>query len=256
MELRDLAVQNWRQWEQDRFLKSNTKTKTDNFDPESFQHDGFDDRDRYVEQYVPGLAHNERIRTELENFKPPKVSDINASPYQAFVIRYGILRTLIEQPKYIMEKDSLLKSVQTWQTRIIETNAGVEYDDDLAKLARAAVEHNADVDDSELNLIGSYCHLHNQDQEFKHLDYTWQDLFDRLAAIDRFPKVSRSDSPEHALETIKQGLWSLQMQALVYEISDDDLGQIVGIPEDYEGCVREWLHYEMGPAEYRQMLEH
>jgi len=67
--------------------------------------------------------------------------------------------------------------------------------------------------------------------------------------------VSRSEKSEHALDTIEKGLWSLQEQAIVYEISDADNEDIVGIPEDYAEYVRDWLYYEMSEENYLKMLE-
>ena len=66
--------------------------------------------------------------------------------------------------------------------------------------------------------------------------------------------MSRSEKPEHALDTIEKGLWSLQEQAIVYEISDADNEDIVGIPEDYAEYVRDWLYYEMSEENYLKML--
>lgn len=41
----------------------------------------------------------------------------------------------------------------------------------------------------------------------------------------------------------------------MYEISDPEHGDLVGIPEDYLEYVRAWLGYEMADANYRQMLD-
>ncbi|GAB6878241.1 hypothetical protein JCM17823_05150 [Halorubrum gandharaense] len=257
MELRDLIDKDWNSYEKSRFLKGDTKTATDNFDPEAFKHDGFDDREAYLETYVPALAEPGRVRAELNDFTPPRISSINDSPYQALVIRYGILRQLIQQPGYSMEKGELLDAVQNWQRALIE-----DYDedsfadtDDLLHLAHAAVDYQNQIDDSEIHMIYSYFELHNRSYDSKHDCYTWLDFFQRLSAIGRFPKVSRSDSPEHARDTIEKGLWSLQEQALVYEVNDEDHHELVGIPEDYIEVIRDWLYYEMSDENYLQMLE-
>lgn len=152
MELGDLIDQQWKSYERKRFIKDATKSKTDDFDPEQFKHDGFNDRDAYLETYVPALADPERLEAELNNFTPPRVSSINDSPYQALVIRYGILRILIQQLDYCMEKEPLLDAVQTWQQELIDDYSEDDFsqDDDLLHLAKAGVDYGSDVDDSEL----------------------------------------------------------------------------------------------------------
>ncbi|MFC6889585.1 hypothetical protein [Halorubrum trueperi] len=197
------------------------------------------------------------MKTELRDFTPPRLSSINNSPYQALVIRYGILRQLIQQPDYSTEKEELLDAVQDWQTDFIRGYEDDDFSDidELHHLAQAAVEYQNEIDDSELHMVYSYFELHNRAAESKHEYYTWLDFFKRLSAIDRFPKVSRSDSPEHARDTIEKGLWSLQEQALVYEVTDSDHDELVGIPEDYIEIVRGWLYYEMSDENFLRMLE-
>lgn len=257
MKLGELAEQDWNSYEKKRFLNDDTKTKTDGFDPESFKHDGFSDPEKYRTTYVPGLADEDRIDAELNDFTPPRLGELNNSPYQALVIRYGILRQLIQQPDYSMPKTGLLENVQTWQQDIIADYDEEDFstDDDLRHLAKAAVDYNNDIDDSELHMVYSYFELHNRSQDRKHEYYTWLDFFKRLASIDRFPKVRRSDKPEHALDTIEKGLWSLQEQAIVYEVGGETTNELVGIPEEYTGYIREWLYYEMSEDNYRRMLE-
>jgi len=257
MRLGELVDQDWNSYEKKRFINDDTKAETDAFNPESFKHDGFEDRDTYLDTYVPALADEERVRTELTDITPPRLSALNESPYQALVIRYGILRQLIQQPDYNMPKDGLLKNVQTWQHHLLEEYSEDDFSDsdDLLHLAQAAVDYKNDIDDSELQMMYSYFELHNRSKAKKHEYYTWLDLFKRLSAIDRFPKVSRSDSPEHALDTIEKGLWSLQEQALVYEVSTETTTDLVGIPEDYIDYVRDWLYYELSEDNYLRMLE-
>lgn len=257
MELRDLIDKDWKSYERKRFLKDSTKSKTEAFDPESFKHSGFEDRERYLKTYIPALAEKERLEQEINNFTPPRLGSINESPYQALVIRYGILRTLVQQLDYNVEKEALLEKVQSWQQRIIDEYAEEDFanDDELLHLAKAAVDYGSDVDDSELHMVYSYFELHNRAVDGKHEYYTWLDFFKRLSAIDRFPKVSRSEKPEHALDTIEKGLWSLQEQAIVYEIADSEKGDLVGIPEDYINYVRDWLYYEMSDENFLNMLE-
>lgn len=257
MQLGDLVDQDWNSYEEKRFIKDETKSKTDAFDPEEFKHDGFSDRETYLDTYVPALADEERLETELNDFTPPRLTALNDSAYQALVIRYGILRELIQQPDYSMPKEGLLQNVQAWQQGIIEDYGEDDFsaDDDLLHLAKAAVDYKNDVDDSELHMIYSYFELHNRAQTTKHDYYTWLDFFKRLSSIDRFPKVRRSDSPEHALDTIEKGLWSLQEQAIVYEVHGDTTKELVGIPEEYTDYIRDWLYYEMSEDNYRRMLE-
>ncbi|MFA9518707.1 hypothetical protein ACERIT_16140, partial [Halopenitus sp. H-Gu1] len=257
MQLHDLIDRSWNSYERKRFIKDDTKAETDNFDPEAFKHDGFSDRQTYLETYVPALADETRVTKELNDFTPPRITAINDSPYQALVIRYGILRQLIQQPDYSMEKEQLLDAVQDWQRVLLEdydTDAFPETDE-LLHLAQAAVDYKNQVDDSELHMVYSYFELHNRATDSRHEYYTWLDFFERLSAIGRFPKVSRSDSPEHALDTIEKGLWSLQEQALIYEVNDPDYDELVGIPEDYIDVVRDWLYYEMSDENFRRMLE-
>lgn len=257
MQLGELVDANWNSYEQKRFLKDDPKTKTDSFDPESFKHDGFDDRETYLKTYVPALADETRLEAELTNFTPPRLGSINNSPYQALVIRYALLQTLIRQPDFEMEKEVLLETVQRWQREIIDSFDEGAFDetDELLHLSQAAVDHGNDVDDSELHMIYRYMEFHNRAQNWKHEYYTWQDVFERLATLDRFPKVSRSEKPEHALDTIEKGLWSLQEQALVYEIVDEERGDVVGIPDEYTDFVADWLCYEMSDENYLTMLE-
>lgn len=257
MNLGELFDADWNSYEQKRFLNDDTKIKTDNFDPEEFKHDGFDNRNRYLDTFVPALADTDRINAELTNFTPPRLGSINNSPYQALVIRFGILRTLIRQPEYQMEKDDLLSAVQDWQRDIIEEFEEGDFSDrdPLLHLSKAAVSHGNDIDDSELNMIHQYFSLNNDSREWKHQYYTWEDVFQRLSTVSRFPKVSRSEKPEHALDTIEKGLWSLQEQALVYEIVDEDRGDVAGIPEDYAEEIADWLHYEMSDENYLSMLD-
>jgi len=197
MYLEDLIDQNWHSYERKRFIKDDTKTKTDSFNPENFKHDGFEDRDAYLNTYAPALAENDRVQEELNNFTPPRVSSINDSPYQALVIRYGILRQLIQQPDYSMEKPDLLDAVQHWQCDLIESYDEESFSDtdDLLHLAEAAVDYKSQVDDSELHMVYSYFELHNRSHHTKHDYYTWRDFFQRLSAINRFPNLPRSDSP-------------------------------------------------------------
>lgn len=257
MELGKLIDKDWKNYERKRFIKDSTKSKTDAFDPEQFKHDGFEDRERYLETYVPALADEERLNHELNNFTPPRVSSINDSPYQALVIRYGILRILIQQLDYRMGKEALLEAVQAWQQQLIEeyTEDDFGHEDDLLHLAKAGVNYGSDIDDSELHMVYSYFELHNRAQDRKDEFYTWLDFFKRLSAIDRFPKVSRSERPEHALDTIEKGLWSLQEQAIVYEIFDAEKGDIVGIPDEYVDYIRDWLYYEMSEENFQTMLD-
>lgn len=257
MELHELVDRSWNSYERKRFIKDDTKTKTDDFDPEAFKHDGFSDREAYLETYVPVLASEERLEQELNNFTPPRLNAINNSPYQALVIRYGILRQLIQQPDYNMEKSELKDAVQNWQRDLIksyEEDSFPETDDRL-HLAEAAVDYENQIDDSELHMVYSYFELHNRAHDSKDSYYTWRDFFQRLSALGRFPKVSRSDSPEHAHDTIEKGIWSLQEQALIYEVDDPDYDELVGIPEDYIDVIRDWLYYEISDENYRQMLE-
>lgn len=256
MELAELVDADWSSYERKRFLKDDSKTKIDGFDPESFKHDGFEDREKYLETYVPALANEERLHAELTNFTPPRLGAINGSPYQALVIRYGLLQTLIRQPEFEMEKEPLLECVQNWQREIIDGIEDGDFDegDELLHLAQAAVDHGNDIDDSELHMIYRYMEFHNRAQEWKHEYYTWQDVFERLSALGRFPKVSRSEKPEHAIDTIEKGLWSLQEQALVYEVVDEELGDVVGIPDDYTEFIADWLCYEMSDENYLTML--
>lgn len=257
VQLKDLIDRNWNSYERKRFLKDDTKSKTDDFDPESFKHDGFSDQEKYLDTYVPALADKDRLDLEINDFTPPRLSEINDSSYQALVIRYGILRQLIQQQDYSMEKSDLLDAVQDWQNQLIEDYDADDFakSDELRHLAKAAVDYGNDVDDSELHMVYSYFELHNRAQDSKHQYYTWLDFFKRLSAIDRFPKVSRSDRPEHALDTIEKGLWSLQEQALVYEVNDEEYDELVGIPEDYIDYIRDWLYYEMSEDNYLRMLE-
>lgn len=257
MKLRSLIDKDWSSYEKQRFLKDETKVGTDGFDPEAFKHDGFEDREKYLKTHAPALATEERLKAELNNFTPPRLDAINDSPYQALVIRYGVLRQLIQQLDYNMEKEALLDAVQSWQQRIIDdfTEGDFSEPDDLLHLAKAAVDYGPDIDDSELHMIYSYFELHNESHNRKHEYYTWLDLFKRLSSIDRFPKVSRSERPVHAIDTIEKGLWSLQEQAIVYEICDPEQGDLVGIPEEYVDFIRDWLYYEMSEENYLSMLE-
>ncbi|AGB39512.1 hypothetical protein Natoc_3806 [Natronococcus occultus SP4] len=104
-------------------------------------------------------------------------------------------------------------------------------------------------------MVSSYFEIHNNATNSKHEYYTWLDFFQRLSTLGRFPKVTRSDSPEHAHDTIEKGVWSLQEQALIYEVDDPNYDELVGIPEDYIEKIRDWLYYEMSDENYRQMLE-
>jgi hypothetical protein len=257
MELRELPDKTWNAHEKKRFLKDATKASTEEFDPDEFEHEGFEDRQRFVDEYVPSLAAEERLRAELDEFRPPRLNSMNDSSYQALVIRYGVLRTLIKQLNYKMTKQELLEGVQSWQKGIIDNfdEDGFDEDDDLLHLARAGVDYKSELNDSELHMIHSYFRLHNKSEERRHHYYTWLDFFKRLASIDRFPKISRSDKPEHALDTIKQGVWSLQEQAILYEVKDKDGNDVVGIPEDYIPFIRDWLDYEMSYDNYLNMLE-
>ncbi len=257
MRLHELMDRNWNSYERKRFIKGDTKIKTDDFDPEAFKHDGFSDREAYLETYAPALATEERLEKELNNFTPPRIGEINNSPYQALVIRYGILHQLIQQPDYNMEKVDLIDAVQDWQRDLIQSQDEDNFPetDDLLHLAQAAVDYKNQINDSELHMVFSYFQLHNNAHDSKHEYYTWLDFFQRLSALDRFPKVSRSDSPEHARDTIEKGVWSLQEQALVYEVDDPDYDELVGIPENYVDVIRDWLYYEMSDENYRQMLE-
>lgn len=256
MKLRDLYDRQWNHREKNRFLNDETKISTDDFDPEAFKHEGFEDRERYIEQFVPALADEERIEQELNNWMPPRLKSINNSPYQALVIRYGILRTLIQQPDFEMEKSALLSGVKSWQQDIInEFEDGDFTDDNLLYLAKAAIDYQNDIDDSEIHMVYQYFTIRNQDKKWKHEHVTWIDFFNRLSSIERFPKVSRSERPSHAIDTIKKGLWSLQEQAIVYEVVDSDEGNVVGIPVDYVDFIRDWLYYEMSEENYLKMLE-
>lgn len=257
MELRELPDKQWNSREKDRFLKDSTKLEIDEFDPSTFRYEGFDDREQYSEEFVPKLRDPRRIEMELSRFQPPRLSKMNNSPYQALVIRYGILRTLVKQQDYSMEARSLLEAVQEWQSTIVTEfdPESFDDDDDLLHLARAAVDYKGDIDDSELHLIHSYFQLHNESQDRLHNYYTWLDFFKRLSSIDRFPKVSRSDSPEHAIDTIKHGAWCLQEQALIYEVKGPNGEDLVGIPSDYVEQIKDWLNYEMSYENLVHMLE-
>lgn len=147
------------------------------------------------------------MEAELTNFTPPRLSSTNNSPYQALVIRYALLRTLIRQPEFEMAKDTLLETVQDWQRQIIDEFEADTFDDtdELLHLSQAAIDRGNDIDDSELHMIYRYMEFHNRAQKWKHEYYTWQDVFERLSTLDRFPKVSRSEKPEHALDTIEKG---------------------------------------------------
>lgn len=256
MELLDLFDEDWKSHEEKRFLNDDTKSETDSFDPEAFQHEGFEHREKYFEEFVPALAAEKRLEAELNDFVPPRLGSINGSPYQALVIRYGVLRNLIQKIDYTETKETLLSEVQSWQQALVDRFSADDFpeDDDLLHLAKACIGYKGDVDDSELHLVYSYFELHNRAESRKHDYYTWLDFFQRLAAIDRFPKVSRTEKQAHALKTIEKGVWSLQEQAIVFEVSrgGEDL---VGIPEDYESFVRDWLYYEMSDENFHNMLE-
>lgn len=256
MELKDLFDRRWNHREKNRFLNDDTKHSTSDFDPEAFKHEGFEDREKFIDTFIPALADPSRLKIELETFTPPRLKSINNSPYQALVIRYGILRTLVQQHDFCMEKSELLDAVKSWQQDIINNfEEGDFSDDDLLHLAKAAIDYRNDIDDSELHMVYQYFEVRNQDKQWKHEHATWMDFFERLSSIDRFPKVSRSERPSHAIDTIKKGLWSLQEQAIVYEVADAEEGSLVGIPEDYVEYIREWLYYEMSDENYLRMLE-
>lgn len=257
MKLEDLIDRNWNHHEKRRFLNDDTKISTDDFDAESFKHEGFEDTEKYLEEYVPALADESRLETELNNFTPPRLSAINNSPYQAFVIRFGVLRILIQQQDYSMPKSELLDEVKSWQKGIIDNwdEGDFPEDDSLLHLAQAAIEYQNDIDDAELHLIHEFMKVSNKTATWKHEHSTWQDIFHRLSSINRFPKVSRSEKPSHAIDTIEKGLWSLQEQAIVYEIVDPEKGNTAGIPEEYAEFIRDWLHYEMSDENYLGMLE-
>lgn len=256
MKLRDLYDRKWNHREKNRFLNDETKASTDSFDPEAFKHEGFEDREMYVDHFVPALVDDERLEQELNNWTPPRLKSLNNSPYQSLVIRYGILRMLIQQQDFEMEKSALLSAVKSWQQEIIdEFEEGDFTQDNLLYLAKAAVDYENDIDDSELHMVYQYFTIRNQSTNWKHEHVTWLDFFYRLSSIDRFPKVSRSERPSHAIDTIKKGLWSLQEQAIIYEVADSDEGNVVGIPEDYVDFVRDWLYYEMSEENYLRMLE-
>lgn len=257
MRLADLADKKWNHWEKQRFLNDDTKNPTDSFDPEAFKHEGFDDREKYIEEFVPALADEVRLGKELNNFTPPRIHEINGSPYQALVLRFGVLQTLVRQRDFQLEKSQLLDEVKSWQQKLIESfdEEAFPDDDSLLHLARAATEYHNDVDDSELHLIHEFMKIGNESAQWKHEHHTWLDFFQRLSSINRFPKISRSEKPSHAIDTIEQGLWSLQEQAIVYEISHPEEGNLVGLPEDYVNFVRDWLHYEISDDKYREMLE-
>lgn len=257
MELRELPDKQWNSHELSRFLKDSSKQDVAGFDSSTFRHEGFDDRERYVEEFVPKLRDPARLDAELNEFQPPRMRNMNGSPYQALAIRYAILRTLIKQRDYNLELGDLLSEVQDWQLNIIEEYDEDSFaeDDDLLHLAQAALDYGPDIDDSELHLLHSYFELHNQAQNRLHNYYTWLDLFRRLAAIGRFPKVSSGDSPEHAQDTIKQAVWSLQEQAILYEVKGSDNEDLVGIPSDYVDFIKDWLHYEMSFVNKISMME-
>lgn len=65
----------WNSYEEKRFLKDGPKAKTEDFEPESFKHDGFSDHDTYLETYVPALADPKRLAVELNDFTPPRLKD-------------------------------------------------------------------------------------------------------------------------------------------------------------------------------------
>ena len=69
MELSELPDKEWNSHEKKRFLKDSTKSKTEEFDPESFKHDGFSDRESYLNTYAPALAQTERVHAELTDRK-------------------------------------------------------------------------------------------------------------------------------------------------------------------------------------------
>ena len=257
MKLSELPDREWHKWEEQRFLNDDTKTATDAFDPEAFKHDGFSDREAYLDTYVPALREQSRLDAELNEFTPPRLKEMNDSPYQALVIRYGILRTLIQQPDYSMAKEDLLEAVKSWQQTLAEAFADTEFPatDDLLHLAKAAIDYRNDIDDSELHLVHSYFEFHNLSYKRKDKHYQWLNLFERLSSVGRFPKVSRTEKPSHALDTIGKGLWSLQEQALVYEVADSKSGHLVGIPDDYTDYIQDWLYYEMSDENYRGMLD-
>lgn len=256
MKLRDLYDRQWNHMEKNRFLNDETKVSTDSFDPEAFKHEGFEDRERYIDEFVPALADEDRLQQELNNWTPPRLKAINDSPYQALVIRYGILRVLIQQHDFEMEKSALLDAVKSWQQEIIENYEEGDFsDDNLLYLAKAAIDYQNDIDDSELHMVYQYFTIRNQDKKWKHQHVTWKDFFNRLSSIDRFPKVSRSERPSHAIDTIKKGLWSLQEQGITFEVVDSEEGNMVGIPEDYVDFIRDWLYYEMSEDNYQRMLE-
>lgn len=81
MELQDLFDEGWKSHEKKRFLNDDTKSETESFDPEAFQHEGFEDPEKYLEVFVPALAAEERLGAELNDFTPPRLSSINGSPY-------------------------------------------------------------------------------------------------------------------------------------------------------------------------------
>jgi len=182
MRLADLADRKWNHYERQRFLNDDTKLTSDGFDPEAFKHDGFDDRERYIEEYVPTLADESRLEAELNNFTPPRLSSINNSPYQALALRYGVLQTLIRQRDYRMEKSELLDKVKSWQQEIINEYGEGDFpdDDSLLHLARAASEYRNDINDSELHLISEFMKVRNEGMRWKHEQSTWLDFFHRL----------------------------------------------------------------------------
>jgi hypothetical protein len=210
---------------------------------------GNDVINRHQEKFFDSV----RVKGELTDLEP-KHSQLS-KPYEYLVLKYGILLCLIKKTDLKTPFSDVQQEVIEWEKSISKKAESKEevQSRPLRILSMSAAEYKNKITDEELNLIQRYIRHHNETSDTQTDKHNLQDFFLELAGEGKFPKVPKQAKEEHNRQDIKNAIYGLRNQGLVYIVKPEDT-KIVGIPKEAEKTVREWLNIAMQEGNFRSML--
>lgn len=200
------------------------------------------------------LFDEDRVEEELQRFEPAH-NEFSNNPFQYFVLKYGIFRCLFGEDDYRTSMSDLQGKVRDWE-KSFDNEEEVEERSKkhpIRVLAKSATDYEKELSKDELNLIRKYIEYHNKNCEFKSYEYHWEDLFQELSNMGKFPKVPPQAKGEHSREDIKHAIYGLRNQGLVYIVKPED-SKIVGVPDETRRTVRHWMNISLEEERFKSLL--
>ncbi len=242
-----------------RFLNTEKKHSSENFDPSDLPKPKRLDE---FEEEIDSLANPDRLKTELNHHELVN-NRANDSSYQFLVLKYGILNYLVRQPEYTALFDEVKEEIPKWEEKLAEEFSKEnfekqEQEDEFYFLTKAIVSYptgDPEIRDAELNLLARFMEMKNQNMQYKSNYYTWMDFFRRAGSetLKCFPKIN--DPEPHAESTVKDTIYGLEEQGLIFDVNNADGDRVIGIPEEFVPTIKEWLNFELVEEDYRELLD-